>query len=418
MASITFSLNGIKYKELTKYEACVVKSKYSGNIIIPNEIKKGDNSYKVISIGNGAFKECTEVLSVVLPDTITSISDFAFEGCTKLKSINLPQSIISIGQWAFIHCENIESLEFPDKIEIINGYTCEGCLKLSKVSLPKNLKKVESGAFRNCPKLKALSFPQGVTNLGANSFAGTGITSITLPRTISTIYWDTFSYCSELEEFNAEEGISIFGGISDCPKVTSVKIPSSVTTICGFDNCIGLKSIDLPEGLKIIGSHSFMGCVNLESIIIPSTITLIDRAAFSNCEKLGHISIPDCFRNFGADVFKNTEWFNSQQGAVVVNGVLIGYNGSGNALIPEGVEIVGRCAFWERKDIVKVDFPKSVKIICSCAFGKTEHIELTINEELETIDEDAFWFASDFNLFIPKNSKLDIKNLKCKFSII
>ena len=79
-------------------------NEYTGNVVIPEEVTDEDKTYKVTSIGNNAFCECTGLTSVTIPNSVTTIGDMAFEGCTYLISIEIPNSVTFIGIDAFQGC--------------------------------------------------------------------------------------------------------------------------------------------------------------------------------------------------------------------------------------------------------------------------------------------------------------------------
>ena len=71
----------------------------------------------------------------------------------------------------------------------------------------------------------------------------------------------------------------------DCRGLTSIKIPSSVTSIGNyvFSGCSSLTSIDIPSSVTSIGNYAFSGCSSLTSLILPSSVTLIGEGAFASC---------------------------------------------------------------------------------------------------------------------------------------
>ena len=76
----------------------------SGDIVIPESITYNNSKYSVTSIGDWAFKECSGLTSVTIPNSVTSIGEAAFNGCSGLTSITIPNSVTSIGDWAFEDC--------------------------------------------------------------------------------------------------------------------------------------------------------------------------------------------------------------------------------------------------------------------------------------------------------------------------
>ena len=100
-----------------------------------------------------------------------------------------------------------------------------------------------------------------VTSLGASCFDGSGLTSITIPSSVTSLGESCFSYCSGL---------------------TSITIPSSVTSLGAscFKDCSGLTSINIPSSVTSLGASCFDGCSGLTSITIPSSVTSLGKSCF------------------------------------------------------------------------------------------------------------------------------------------
>ena len=91
--------------------------------------------------------------------------------------------------------------------------------------------------------------------------------------------------------FGGSGFMSVFGYNND--SVTSVIIPSSVTSIGGyaFGGCTGLTSVTIPEGVTSIGNQAFQDCTSLTSMVIPNSVTIIEFSVFSGCINLKTLTI-------------------------------------------------------------------------------------------------------------------------------
>ena len=78
-------------------------NEYSGNVVIPESVTYNGKTYSVTSIGYEAFRSCSGLTSVTIPNSVTSIGNFAFYSCSSLTSIIIPYSVTSIGEGAFIY---------------------------------------------------------------------------------------------------------------------------------------------------------------------------------------------------------------------------------------------------------------------------------------------------------------------------
>ena len=130
-----------------------------------------------------------------------------------------------------------------------------------------------------------------VASLGASCFEGcTGLTSITIPSSVTSLGDYCFPGCSGLTSITIPSSVTSLGDgcFQDCSGLTSITIPSSVTSLGGncFWNCSGLTSITIPSSVTSLGDFCFQGCSGLISITIPSSVTSLGGNCFLNCQKL------------------------------------------------------------------------------------------------------------------------------------
>ena len=146
--------------------------------------------------------------------------------------------------------------------------------------------KLDYAAFDGCSGLTSLTIPSSVTSIGEYAFSGcSGLTSLTIPSSVTSI------------------GESAFDG---CSGLTSFTIPSSVTSIgeSAFFGCSGLTSFTIPSSVTSIGESAFLGCSGLTSFTIPSSVTSIGWGAFCGCSGLTSIYVyTEKLPNMGSDVF-------------------------------------------------------------------------------------------------------------------
>lgn len=121
-----------------------IKDKTATKVIIPN---------CVTSIGDYAFKGCTNLTSVTILDGATSIGNSAFYGCTSLTSVTIPNSVTSIGNSAFGGCTNLTNMTIPNSVIIIGDYAFKGCTDLTSVTIPNSVTRIGFDAFKDCHNL-------------------------------------------------------------------------------------------------------------------------------------------------------------------------------------------------------------------------------------------------------------------------
>lgn len=220
---------------------------------------------KLRRIGFDAFKECTALESVALPDGLTDIGH-AFSDCTGLRSVVLPKNMTHIGNYAFSGCSALESVTFPP-----------------------NLQSVGENAFENCTSLKAVELPDTVQKLGRSCFEKCiNLESVWLPEEMQEIGWGAFSGTMQLSELRIPNGITrfehpIIGGA----KIQSISIPASVTTLWPsiVYGCGNLKTITVRNS----DNTGFADCVNvpkaLRSQSSASEVSFTPAEFFEGCMK-------------------------------------------------------------------------------------------------------------------------------------
>jgi BspA type Leucine rich repeat region (6 copies) len=412
----------------------------------------------VVSIGPGAFANCTAVTSVEVPPTVASIGDGAFANCAVLASITLPRSVTNLGLGVF-----------------------QNCAGLAAVTFPASLAAIPDGAFAGCSSLAGLELPTGVASIGNTAFAGcAGLTSIMLPAELSTLAASAFSGCTNLSaiavspfnrNFSAIDGVlfdfghttliqcpparfgtyAIPGGVSavaapgfsGCGRLTRVTIPNSVTSLAAgaFANCAALAEVDIGEGVSSIPTGLFNGCTSLAAfavsalnpvyvsiggmlcdttrrilvqcppglsgtVVLPAGLTSVASEAFSGCADVTNVVLPASLNAVDAAVFAGC----SSLGSISVdagNRALSAVNG---ALFDAARHTLLWCpAGWAGNFSV----PDGVTTIQASAFaGCTNLLSVVVPGSVVTIGSGAFagctslvgaYFAGDYRMGFATN---------------
>ena len=253
----------------------------SGDVVIPSSVEHNNVTYSVTSIGEYAFKNCSGLTSVTIPNSVTSIGERAFYGCSGLTSVTIPNSVTSIGNSAFWGCSGLTSVTIPNSVTSIGGSAFSDCSGLTSINVASGNTHYSSidGVLYNytqdtliqCPGAKtSVTIPNSVTSIGNSAFDGcSGLTSITIPTGVTSIGESAFSGCSGLTmlNFNAINCQDFYFSPFDA-SLTTVNIGDSVQRIpADFVRCCsGLTSVTIGNSVTSIGEFAFYYCNNLTTL--------------------------------------------------------------------------------------------------------------------------------------------------------
>lgn len=249
-----------------------------------------DHNYDRISTPWNSVK--SSIKQVSIETGVTSIGDHAFKNCTNLTNITISDSVTSIGIRVFESCSSLKSLVIPNGVTAINMYTFLHCTDLTSITIPDSITSIGFGAFYDCKKLESFTIPSGVTSIGNVAFCGCNSLSgvIVIPRGVVKIGNSTFAYCYNLSGIIIPDSVTYIDwyAFRYCRSLTTITIPDTVKFIGGvaFESCSRLTSIAIPDGITTIGEAMFIECQSLTSVAIPASVTTIDRWAFGNCSNL------------------------------------------------------------------------------------------------------------------------------------
>ena len=259
----------------------------SYDITIPTDF----GGLPVTAIGDDAFRDCSALKKVTIPQSVTSIGDSAFAGCHNLNSLTINDAATSIGSRAFTECPLTTTLSLGKKITTIGDHAFYYCIELKSVTIPQSVTSIGDYAFGECIHLKTLSF--GEKSFGEN-----------IETNIQTIGNYAFNHCNDLESVTIPQSVTSIGreAFRFCNNMKSLAINGAIESMGtgAFAGCISLEKISLGENIKTIGYSAFDSCtsINLTNVTIPENVTTIRPGTFRYCTHLEYITLPAGLTSF------------------------------------------------------------------------------------------------------------------------
>ena len=395
----------------------------TGSLTIPSSVSFGGTPYSVTNIRAYAFSGCSSLTSVTIPNSVTDIGDFAFDGCSGLTSVTIPNSVTDIGDYAFGGCTNISFLYVP------NSVTSIGLSAFSGIDT------VYYGG-------SAIDYGPGDGNWGAGVVITTGyteegdplvyespnktmvvgcsdtVTSVTIPSSVTTIGDNVFYRCFILASVTIPNSVTTIGSNAfySCISLTCITIPNSVTTIgsYAFSGCIHLASVTIPNSVTNIGNGAFRNCNSLASVTIPNLVTTIQSYTFQNCNSLASVTIPESVTSIGNSAFEGcTNVTTLNYNAKNLTTTSDWYNNSEDyntygfrpmqlqtLVIGDSVKTLPAGVFYGQSGLTSLTIPEAVTTIENQAFvGCTNVTTLNYNAKNLTTTSDWYNIYADYNTY-------------------
>ena len=462
----------LKFKEGTNLNAL-----YSSNV--KDELLKGEWEIVFVqkenedNVVDGSFAPASDVVarlvSVVIPDSVTSIGNEAFSGCTKLTAVTIPGTVTSIGRDAFLGCTKL--LQKENGVSYVDKWAIDCDTSVNEVTLRSGTVGIGDYAFYDCKGLLSVSIVGGVTDIGDYAFYGcTELTSATIPASVLTIGEKAFSGSSSLTVYceaisgsaewesswnsggctvvwahnnittDSDYDYTVHGDIVYLTRykgnATDVVIPSAIDgkTVAGFGTAFNghtsLTSIVIPDSVIVIGGSAFSDCTRLKSVIIPNSVKSIGKEAFSDCAALTTVTIGDSVESIGEYAFYRCTGLTS----VYYTGDIAGwcvisfgdyyanplYNARNlyidgqiveDLVIPDSVTDIKDYTFYSYRGLISVVIPDSVVSIGNYVFDSCYRlVSLTIPDSVTRIGDYAYEDCSGLMSVTIGNSVKSIGN--------
>ena len=269
--------------------------------VLSTEVTKKDLANAVIdkfgvkySIDGKRLLKASQYLKgkYVIRDGVRVICDRAFKDCSSLESIIIPNSVTSIGGNAFESCGLLLSVKIPDGVKIIGDSAFPRCKSLASIILPRSIVSVNGNPFARW---------NGCLQNESESFIYENDVLFNKDKTIM------IAYRAKDTNYVIPDGVIKIGdgAFSRCESLINIVIPDSVTSIGdrAFSRCSSLISIAIPGSVTSIGVHAFEFCRALRSVMIPNSVTSIGKLAFWDCPNINPQIRTEIKQCFGEKVF-------------------------------------------------------------------------------------------------------------------
>ena len=417
MAQTTFWIGDLQYEVTSTNPAEVEVNDANYSITtanIPATVTYQGTDYSVTSIGEEAFRVCSNLTSVTIPNSVTSIGEKAFYYCRSLTSVTIPNSVTTIGRYTFYNCSSLTSVTIPNSVTSIGYVAFAYCSSLTSVTIPNSVTSIGISAFKECSSLTSIDIPNSVTSIGGSAFNNcSSLTSVTIPNSVTSIGNYAFDNCSSLTSVTIPKSVTSIGdeAFSFCSSLTSVILPNNANiSSSAFESTGGIKVGGISYGGKEtvnIGNYTFnnVGFITFylngnATTITPSEVSVIDcdeslsgdivissilsyqginiavtsigDEAFEFCSSLTSVTIPNSVTSIGGSAFDNCSSLTS-------------------ITIPNSVTSIGNSVFWNCSSLTSVTIPNSVTSIGNYAFGYCSSLySVTIPNSVTSIGDYAF----------------------------
>ena len=380
--SYTEATGNATFTGVDSYSADAEKA---GRIIIADQVTDaGGNTHQVTAVG-GSLSNRDNLVSVVIPDNITSIGSSAFSNCSNLTSVTIGTGVTTVEGWAFSYCTSLTSLVMRSvDLSSWGSYCFSYTDNIQRMEL--DMKTIPNSFYNGRQSLTELVLGAHVEAIGSSAFQNDGLTSLTLGENVTSI------------------GASAFYGNAS---LTSVDFNSVLTAIP--NNCFystGLTSVTIPDNITSIGSSAFSNCSNLASVTIGRGVTTVEGWAFSYCTSLTSLVIRSVdLSSWSSYCFSYTDNIQRMEldMKTIPNDFYNGRQSLTELVLGTHVETIGSSAF-KNDGLTSLTLGENVTSIGASAFyGNASLTSVAFNSVLTAIPNNCFYSTGLTSVTIPDN---------------
>ena len=423
----------LKRTATAKVTGIVRGFQHQSEFTIPTQVEENGITFRVTEIDDAAFRNCSALTSITIPEGIVRIGKLAFAECSSLTSITIPKTVtqiesgrVDIGEnvyygHLFTNCPCLTSIvveegnprykttqngngiidkttntliagdqttSIPKDVINIGEYAFHSCDALTSITIPDSVTSIGNGAFWACKALTSVTIPNSVTSIGKDAFYYCkALTSVTLPNSVTSIGQEAFAWCNNLTSITVANGNTVYDSRNNCNAI----IETSTNTLV-----VGCQSTIIPNSVRRIGNSAFSRCSSLSSVVIPDSVTSIGSFAFTGCSSLTSVTIPNSVTSIGEYAFRGYNYYSGGCWYTCIMNLI-----SVTIENEEGKVEFDRSAFEDNAKITYVGKPKDgvekivrimveVPTLLALLDGKATEKEVqAICQQVKTLGEDA-----------------------------
>ena len=328
-------VGGIYYR-MEDGEAVVVNkdsrfNSYSGEVVIPEQITVDGSTIEVTKIGNSAFRNCHDLVSVTIPNSVKVIGNSAFLYCTSLSQVEMSNQVTVIGPNAFANCASLTSITLPSTVTEIQTSAFEccdnlvtvktsspslflghfafmQCYKLRNITFGNGNLNIDKYAFYSCTSLSKLTFGDGETYIGEWAFYNcSSLISVIFGDGPKTIDYAAFAYSDKLSRLTFGTGELSFGSYGFYgTALTNVNIKdlknwceadfidnsSNPLTISHqlYINGEAVTDLVIGDDVESVNMFAFQGCSSMQSVTFGKNVKTVETMAFNGCSSINSVT--------------------------------------------------------------------------------------------------------------------------------